>query len=67
VQGVIEPKPALICRSKYSKQYCHLDRARSMKPSVAAQRKSESSLKIVQCYSDGSSFVSDGQGFQLLV
>jgi hypothetical protein len=38
-----------------------------MKPPVAAQRKSESSLKIVQCYSDGSSFVSDGQGFQLLV
>jgi hypothetical protein len=34
-----------------------------MKPSVAAQRKSESGLKIVQCYSDGSSLVFDRQGF----
>jgi hypothetical protein len=37
-----------------------------MKPPVTAQRKSESGLEIVQCYSDGSSFVFQSQGFQFL-
>src|SRR6476646_6361316 len=62
----IEPKPALVCRSKYCKEYCDFDRARSMKPPVTAQRQSESGLEIVQCYSDGSSFVFKSQGFQFL-
>jgi hypothetical protein len=63
VQRVIEPKPAFICRSKHCKKHSHFDRACSMKPPVAVQRKSESCLEIVQRYPDGSSFVSEGQRF----
>jgi hypothetical protein len=67
VQGVIEPKPSFICRSKYRKKHRHLDRACSMKPPVATQGKSESGLEVVQRYSDRSSFVFESQDLQFLV
>jgi hypothetical protein len=37
-----------------------------VKPPVAAQRKSESGLEIVQCYSDGSRFVFESQRFHFI-
>jgi hypothetical protein len=37
-----------------------------MEPPVAAQRKSESGLEIVQCYSDGPSLLFESQVFQFL-
>jgi hypothetical protein len=67
VQRVIKSKTAFVCGTKYGEQHCHFDRACSMKPPVAPQRKSQSGLKIVQRYGDGSSFVFGSQSFQLLV
>src|SRR5262249_38486666 len=67
VQRVIEAISAFVRRSKYREQRRHLDGTRRMKPAVAAQRKPQSRLEIMQCYSDGSSFVFESQGFQLLV
>src|SRR5262245_10694577 len=67
VQRVVEAKSAFICRSKYREKDCHFDRACSMKPTIAAQRKSKAGFKIVQRYCDSPGFVPQSQGFQFLV
>src|ERR1051325_11445289 len=36
VQGIVEGKSAFVCGSKHRQQHRHFDRARSMKPTVAA-------------------------------
>src|SRR5882724_9390999 len=66
VQRVIELKSPLVCRAKSRKKHCDLDRARSMKPTVATQRKSQTALEIVQRYGRRPSFVFSSQSFHLL-
>ena len=64
VERIAETQAALIHGAKDGEQHCDFDGAGSVKPAVAAQRKSKTALEVVQCHCARASLTLSSQSLQ---